>query len=117
MIVTDPHLAVAAQAQPARQSVILEVFSREGCPHYEEAKRFLAVLSRELPNVRIVEHDIWQDPGALQRLRTLAEQRGVGMPGVPALYVHGELVIGFAGPETTGARIKALVGHAHVPQC
>jgi glutaredoxin len=110
--VVGSQAAVPARAEPTQPSVTLEVFTREGCPHCAEAKLFLADLHRELPEVQIVEHDIWQDPSALQRLRALAAQRGVGTPGVPAFYLQGELVIGFAGPETTGARIKTLLTQA-----
>jgi glutaredoxin len=113
-VVADLRAAVPAQAQPTQSSVTLEVFTREGCPHCDEAKRFLTDLRRELPDVQIVEHDIGQDLSALERLRALAEQHRVGPPGVPAFYVRGELMIGFAGPETTGARIKALIAQAHV---
>jgi cytochrome c biogenesis protein CcdA/glutaredoxin len=89
--------------------VTLEVFTREGCPHCEEAKQFLVDLQRDRPDVQIVLHDILQDASALQRLRDLSAQRGVGTPGVPAFYLQGELIIGYAGPETTGARLRALV--------
>lgn len=85
-IVAAPQATVSVHAEPAQLSVTLEVFTREGCPHCEEAKRFLADLHRELPDVQIVAHDIWHDPGALQRLRALAEQHGIGTPGVPAFY-------------------------------
>jgi glutaredoxin len=105
---------VDAQEELTQPTVILEVFTREGCPHCEEAKRFLTDLRREHPDLQIVEYDIWQDSVALQRLRTLAEQRGIGTPGVPAFYLKGELLIGYAGPESTGERIKALVAQVRL---
>ncbi|NOT57857.1 MAG: hypothetical protein HOP18_24915 [Deltaproteobacteria bacterium] len=82
------HAAADATEALPQPVVVLEVFTREGCPHCEEAKQFLTDLHRELPVLQIVEHDVWQDAHALQRLRVLAEQQGVGAPGVPAFYVH-----------------------------
>jgi glutaredoxin len=88
---------------------VVEVFTREGCSHCQEAERFLEVFRRERPAVELVEHDVIRDPGALERLRALAAERGVQAPGVPAFLVAGELVVGYLGPETTGARLAMLV--------
>jgi hypothetical protein len=52
---------------------------------------------------------VGRDAEALGRLHTLATAQGVRAPGVPAFWVRGELVIGFAGPEQTGARITTLL--------
>ncbi|MBI3797931.1 MAG: glutaredoxin [Deltaproteobacteria bacterium] len=104
--------AAAARAEPLRPAVILEVFSREGCPHCDDAKQFLADVHRERPDLQIVLHDIGKDPTALKRLQELAIQLGVGIPGVPAFYLQGELLIGYAGPDTTGARLRALLNQS-----
>lgn len=111
-------LLVAAYATETlpQPVVMLEVFTREGCSHCEEAKHFLTDLRRELPALQIVEYDVLREAHALQRLRALAEQQGVGAPGVPAFYVHGELIVGFAGPQTTGERIKALIAQSRQSQ-
>jgi hypothetical protein len=39
----------------------------------------------------------------------LARREGVEHLGVPAFHVRGRLIIGFSGPETTGAELKALL--------
>jgi glutaredoxin len=102
-------VAAPAGASADSSQVTLEVFTRAGCPHCDDAKQFVEDLRRERPGLQIVLHDIWKDPSALERFRDLAVQRGVGTPGVPAFYVQGELIIGYADPETTGARLRALV--------
>jgi glutaredoxin len=99
----------AAPAEPLWSPITIEVFTREGCPHCEDAKQFLEDLRRERPDLHIVMLDIWKDPTALERLRDLAAQLGVRTPGVPAFYLQGELIIGYAGPDTTGARLRALL--------
>jgi hypothetical protein len=114
-------LLVSALAQPAsaasasRQdagtppAAEIEVFVREGCAHCAAAERFLADLARERPGLRIVTRDVLAEPDARRRLQELATASGAGTPGVPAFHIRGELVIGFAGPETTGARIRTLL--------
>jgi hypothetical protein len=87
----------------------LEVFVRQGCLRCAAAERFLAELQQEWPALRMVVHDIGKDPGALERLETLAAGVGVQPLGVPAFYVRGALLIGYLSAETTGARLKALL--------
>jgi hypothetical protein len=87
----------------------LEMFVREACPHCEEAERFVARLRRERPALQVSVHDVRKEPAALARLRALAARAGVTAPGVPAFYLRGELIVGYAGEAATGARIEALL--------
>ena len=87
----------------------LEMFTRKGCPYCGAALAFLEQLGRERPGLRIEIRDVQEDPQALGRLVTLGRQHGVEQLGVPAFHVRGRLVIGFAGPETTGAELEALL--------
>ena len=88
----------------------LEVFVREGCPHCENAKTYLAHLKDRQPELTITVYDIGTDPQALLRLKTLAAKFDMSQLGVPAFYVRGELVIGFHSAETTGKRLEELLG-------
>ena len=85
----------------------LEVFVRAGCPHCEAAKHFLDQLQHERPSLNIVFHDVALDPTALQRLKTLAAERGIANVGVPTFRIGQEVIIGFLSAETTGAQIRA----------
>jgi glutaredoxin len=85
----------------------LEVFVRTGCPHCLAAKLFLKDLQRERPDLRLVIYDVGEDATALARLSTLAAQYGARVVGVPAFHLRGELIIGYAGADTTGTSIKA----------
>jgi len=87
----------------------VELFSRSGCPHCVEAQAFLAALQAERPGLSVQVYEIDLDGAALERLRALAEERGVSVAGVPAMLVRGQLVFGFDRPETTGARVRALL--------
>ncbi len=104
MLVT---VSAAGAEDAAPRQPDIEVFSREGCPYCAAAKTFLDDLQRERPSLHIQYHDVGRDARALARLQTLAAAQGIRAPGVPAFWVRGELVIGFAGPEITGARITA----------
>lgn len=85
----------------------LEVFVRAGCPHCEAAKIFLDVLRRERPSLRIAIYDVAEDSAALQRLATLAAERGIANIGVPTFLIGTELIVGFLSAETTGTEIRA----------
>jgi len=89
--------------------VDIEMFTREGCPRCAAAKRFLDDLQQERPELRIVVHDVGKDPVALARLRELAASLGIHALGVPAFALRRELLIGFMGSHTTGARLKDLL--------
>lgn len=99
-------------AEPVAATAELEVFVREGCPHCAEAKVFLEGLRGERPDLQVVIRDIQKDRSALERLRELVAKSPGRTAGVPAFYLRGELLIGFSGPDTTGAQIRQLLGRA-----
>jgi glutaredoxin len=112
LVLTLWLLAIASSGFAADQGsskADLEVFTRSGCPHCAAAKRFLDELQRSRPNLRILIWDIGEDPAALARLKDAAAAQGLRAIGVPAFYVRGRLLIGFAGPDRTGRQILALL--------
>ncbi len=82
---------------------------REGCPHCKTAKAFLADLQTKRPALRITIHDVGADSAALTRLIDLAGRFNIRQVGVPAFYVGDQLIVGYSGAETTGAKIIALL--------
>ena len=106
--------AVAADAPANGQSrpADIEFFTRERCPHCDDAKRFVDELARTRPDLLIVSHDVVEEPASAKQLEELASRLAVGAPGVPAFLVRGELIIGFAGSATTGTQIAALLDRA-----
>lgn len=114
MLAWWPAAAALAAAPPegAAGAVEMEVFVYEGCPHCAKAKVFLAELNRERPALRLAIRDVYQDPGAGDRLREiLAAHPGIAA-SVPAFYLDGRLLIGYSGPETTGATLREMVDQA-----
>jgi glutaredoxin len=96
--------SIAAAAEPD-----IVMFTRKGCPYCAAALSFLEQLGRQRPDLRIEVRDVQANPQALERLVALGRQHGIEQLGVPAFHVRGRLVIGFAGPETTGAELEALL--------
>ena len=101
--------APAAQATPPPE---IEVFVREGCPHCDAAKTFLGELVRERPGLRVRFADIRRDPEALARLIELSRKAGIERPGVPAMLIGAELIVGFDTPASTGAQIRSALDRA-----
>lgn len=100
---------------PSGGTAEVELFSRTGCPHCAQAQRFLAVLAAERPGLVVTVREVDRDPQARARLEAVAKERGRTVVGVPAMLVGGELLFGFDRPETTGARLRALLDRASVP--
>jgi glutaredoxin len=67
---------VTATSGPAAAQTTVEVYTRSGCPHCSEARRFLEQLAAERTDLSIVEHDVARDSQALERLRVLSARAG-----------------------------------------
>lgn len=106
---------VAAAAGEAAQPTEIEAFVSEGCPHCEAARAFLAELGRERPGLRVSFVDVRRSPDALARLKELSRNAGIAQPGVPAIRIGTELIVGFDTAATSGAQIRAALDQARPP--
>jgi glutaredoxin len=102
-------LAVAPPA-PAQANATLEVFVREGCPHCEDAKRYLATLQCEHPGLEVVVRDVGVDAAARDDLVRLAREHAGGVVAVPAFHARGAMLVGFVDARASGPAIAALAG-------
>lgn len=103
-------MAVPPPSTIEKDQANLEVFVREGCPHCEAAKSFLAGLQKEYPDLEIMFHDVGKDSDARNRLLHLGKKFGVQQIGVPAFWVQEKFIVGFSSEETTGRQLKKLLG-------
>ncbi|MGZ8254346.1 MAG: glutaredoxin domain-containing protein [Burkholderiaceae bacterium] len=103
-----PALA-AAQPPPDATATRIEAFVREGCPHCAKAEEFLAQLQKERPSLTIVVRDVQKESAALDRLKELAQQTGTATVRVPAIFVRGQLIVGFSPEANTGALIRGAL--------
>ena len=101
--------AAAEPAVNAADAHRIEAFVREGCPHCAKAEEFLARLGQERPDLTIVVRDVQKEPAALDRLKDLAGQTGTATVRVPAIYAHGQLIIGFSPQANTGALVRGAL--------
>lgn len=106
--------AVAAtppSSQPAPSAAMqrrVEAFVREGCPHCAQAEAFLTTLAQEDPTLAIVVRDVGKDAAAMARLKELTRAAG-GIARVPAVYVGGELILGYSPEARTDRLIRAAL--------
>jgi glutaredoxin len=113
----SPYAAVPLQ-ESAPETVVrppdIEVFVREGCAHCARAKKFLEVLQREQPQLRMVIRDVSREPAAMERLQRIAASQRTGNVRVPAFVVGGQLIVGFYDAASTGQLIRdSLAGAQH----
>lgn len=105
----EPLLPPPGAAQSAPQPVDVEAFVREGCPHCASAEEFLATLGRERPELRIAIRDVGREPAALERLRDIAKAQGTDSVRVPAVFLRGQLIVGFSPEAGTDKLIRAAL--------
>jgi len=101
-----------AQSEPsaANQSChILEVFTRQGCPHCARAREFLRQLQSDYPSVEVIEYKVPDDQEQLERLFRLSKEHGFERPGVPTFLICDKFLVGFDSDQTTGQQIKTLL--------
>jgi len=119
LLATAPLPAASDQAPPPAQAVaaqgVLEVFVRDGCPRCAEAKIFLAKLSSERPELRIIYRSIDNDAGARDELIQHSKDAGIWPPGVPTFVFDGRVIVGFDDAERSGPALLALVDLASTP--
>jgi len=60
-------------ARAADDTILIEAFVREGCPHCAKAEGFLARLGQERTDLKIVIRDVQKEPAALARLQEVAK--------------------------------------------
>jgi hypothetical protein len=66
----------------------------------------------ELRDVEIVIHVVNRDQAANDRLVALAREHGLGAVGVPVFLIGDRLLVGWQGPDVTGAEILAALDAA-----
>jgi glutaredoxin len=109
-------LGHTAFAEATAESADIEVFVRQGCPHCADAEAFLQSLKQEQPTLNIIVYDVIQEPSALERLQLLAENQDIKTVRVPAFWVGGELIVGYAKEAGTEQLIRNALTKARTPK-
>ena len=87
----------------------LTVFVRQGCPHCDRAKDFLASLQDRHPGLAIRVLDVGQSPEARAAFEAVNRERRVRQPGVPTFSFCGEVQVGFDTADATGRSIEQVL--------
>lgn len=98
----------ATTRQTLTSMLLIEVFTREGCPHCRDAKRFLAELVERRPALRVAVFDVVADAEARRRMEQLAKQYAKRVTGLPVIHAGGQLFVGYQTDAVSGRRIEAL---------
>ena len=98
----------------ASDTADIEVFVRQGCPHCAKAEVFLHTLQQEQPALKIVIHDVSQEPTALDRLQELAKSQGIKAVRVPAFQIRGQLLVGYTDETSSGQLIRDVLAQTPV---
>lgn len=104
----DPAAVTPAPAAATATRPVIEAFVREGCPHCAQAEAFLAQLQQEQPALSIVIRDVQKEPQAMQRLQQIVREHG-GTARVPALFVGGQLIVGYSDEVRTDKLVRAAL--------
>jgi glutaredoxin len=100
---------VIAAPVSAADAQTIEAFVREGCPHCAKAEEFLAQLKAEQPSLTVIVRDVQKEPAALERLKELARAQRAGAARVPAVYVGGQLIVGYSDEASTDKLIRSAL--------
>lgn len=106
---TTDCAAKAAEREQSRDTVMLEVFVRAGCPHCAAAEEFLPGFAAERPWLRLVYRHVDRDPAARAALMRMSEAAGLWPPGVPTFALQGRVMVGFDSAGESGAALAAFV--------
>ncbi len=98
------------------ESADIEVFVQQGCPHCADAETFLQTLKHEQPTLRVIIHDIIQEPAALERLQLLAKSQGIKAVRVPAFQLAGQLIFGYSEEANTDQLIRNALTKVQTPK-
>jgi len=101
-----------SQTQLAQKSEKLPVyfFWGDGCPHCHDELIFLQKIKDDYPEIEWLNFETWNNEANYQLLLQVTKEKGGRASGsVPVTVIGDELVVGFSGEDTTGAKIKQLL--------
>ena len=114
LLIVQSSEAANTEIQHIRESNVLEVYVRDGCPHCAKAKEFLIKFGSERPWLDIVYRSVDHNPTARNDLMQYSNLAGIWPVSVPTFHFNGELLVGFDSPEYTGALLTSLVEQTEI---
>ncbi len=93
----------------ASESPSLILFHGEECPHCQAERAFLENLKKEMPDLEIIEYEVWHNDENRKLFLETAEKLGIKRLGVPLTIIGEEFLIGFDKPENSGEKIREML--------
>ena len=91
------------------QTVILDLYYGEGCPHCRDAKTFLESIKETYPNVEVRTFEVYHNLDNQLKMQEEAARLSTEARGVPFMVIGDTFISGFQSEETTGAYIISLI--------
>lgn len=109
-------LPVSGQSE-FEHAVTVHFFRAEGCPHCEDAGRFLRRLAEDDPRIVIKEHEIELDDAGREAFSRVIEALHLTQASVPLVVVGDWGIMGYQRDEWTGAEIERRIGFCLAAAC
>lgn len=100
-----PQAATALQqATDDDQTVTITLYRGEGCPNCAKLEEFFEELVAEVPQVEIVDYEVWQNDENKELFQDHAERLGTEAGSVPMTVIENRAWIGYSEPITEDIR-------------
>lgn len=90
-------------------SITINFFYGDGCPHCVKEEEFLDKMKEKYPQVVVKEYEVWHDEENLKLLDSVGKKIGAKISGVPLTVIGDKYVAGFLDEATTGLQIEELI--------
>jgi glutaredoxin len=107
---------VCSQARVG-ESVTVHYFRAEGCPHCEDAGRFLRQLAAGDPRIEIQDYEIELDETGRESFTKVIESLKLTQMSVPFIVVGDWAIMGYQRDEWTGAEIERRIAACLASEC
>jgi glutaredoxin len=93
----------------AQEKITLTLYHGEECPHCIAERAFLNDLKKEMPELEVVEYEVWHNEANQKLLQEAFDKLGVENPGIPFTIVGENFLVGFDNSENYGQKIRQMV--------
>ncbi len=101
-----------------QDSVNLYFFYGSTCPYCKRAEKFLEDLKTKYPQIEIKSYEVFGNKeNAELLLRFFEAYKKEKQVRVPAIFIGGEVIIGYLSDETTGSHIETVINQCLEKLC
>ncbi|MBI4692120.1 MAG: hypothetical protein HY773_01620 [Candidatus Terrybacteria bacterium] len=98
----------------SQEKSTLILFHGEECPHCIVERQFLAELKKEMPDLEIIEYEVWHNEENRKLFLETAEKLGIKQLAVPLTIIGDKYLLGFDTPENSGEQIKHMIKNLEI---